>query len=77
MQTKESRHVTYRQAIFLIERMSVKDKEKLFLKLKKERLQTLLHDLRKATKEFPISNSEISTEVEYVRGRRYARARTK
>lgn len=72
MRTQEQSITTYTKVIAAVNKLSVTDKDKLFRKLKSERIRLNLDKLRTSTKNFPLSLTEITKEVESVRKNRYA-----
>ncbi len=71
MRTQEQSTTTYTKVIAAVNKLSVTDKDKLFRKLKSERMRLNLNKLRTSTKNFPLGFTEISKEIESVRKSRY------
>lgn len=63
--------VNFNQVINLVKKLSEKEKDKLFIILRNERLRNLLAKLRKSTKGLSLTFDEITDEVETVRKARY------
>jgi hypothetical protein len=59
------------EALSIVNRLSERDKQRLFIKLKMERLENLLGGIRKRAKGLKITDEEITAEVEAVRQARY------
>lgn len=77
MKTIQRNTLNYRQILSYTRQLSSAEKEKLFYALRKERLQELLTQVRRKTKEFPLSFEEITEEVESVRRQRYENQKSK
>lgn len=71
MRTQESSQISYSKILQAVKKLSVEDKEKLYINLKNERLNKNLKKLREITKRTVLSFDEISKEVELVRKSRY------
>ena len=71
MKTRQIQPIKFNQVLTFIRQLSEKEKDKLFFKLRNERLKKLLAKLRKSTKGLPLSLKEITAEVETVRKARY------
>lgn len=68
----EKNKIPYTQVVSFVDRLSFKEKEKLFEKLKNERIQKILAEFQSKGKKLKITFDEITDEVEKVRSARYA-----
>lgn len=71
MRVQEQSILSYTKVIAAVNKLSVSDKERLFKKLKSEKIRSNLNKLRSFAKDKPLSLSEIKREVESVRKSRY------
>jgi hypothetical protein len=71
MRIQENNSVTYKKIIKAVNGLSLSDKEKLFLKLKKERISFNIKKLRNRSGADALTLAEITREVESVRKSRY------
>jgi hypothetical protein len=71
MGTLEKNKIPYTQLVSFVDRLSFKEKEKLFEKLKNERIQKILSEFQLKGKKLKITFEEITQEVEKVRYSRY------
>ncbi|MCC7431069.1 hypothetical protein IT568_09520 [bacterium] len=69
MKTKET--VNFRQVLTYVKQLPDKDKDKLSIFLRNEKLKNFLTTLRKTTKNIPLTFEEITSEVEETRKQRY------
>ena len=67
MRTQENTVTSYNKLVQAINKLSINDKEKLFKKLKRERIKMNLDKIRELTQDFSISFTELTKEVESVR----------
>ncbi len=71
MRIQENNSVTYKKIIKAVNELSISDKEKLYLKLKKERISLNIEKLRNRPGADALTLAEITREVESVRKSRY------
>ncbi len=71
MRIQESNSNTYKKIVKAVNELSISDKEKLFLKLKKERVSLNIKKLRNSSGADTLTLAEITREVESARKSRY------